>query len=257
MPAIKQDNMLFIFDVDGTLADTERHGHRVAFNQAFADAGLDWHWSESLYGKLLAISGGKERIRHYITHYLPESQHPSQGDQLIRQLHHAKSQYYRQLLENGKIPLRSGVKRLLEEAKVSGIRLAVATTSSLENTMALLNTYLQGDYYFEVIATGDMVENKKPYPDVYNYVLDKMKVTPEECLVFEDSQQGLSASMAVGLKTVITVNRYTLNQNFSNAILVIDQLGEPDQPFKVFHSKQVIQSSYFNVALAQGLLEVN
>ncbi|MFP4692290.1 MAG: HAD family hydrolase [Halothece sp.] len=246
--------MVFIFDVDGTLADTERNGHRVAFNQAFAEAGLDWYWSESLYGELLSISGGKERICHYITHYLPESQRPCNQEAFSQQLHRAKSQFYRQLLEQGKIPLRPGVKRLLEEAKAAGVRLAVATTSSLDNTMALLNTHLQGNDYFEVIAAGDIVANKKPSPEIYHYVLEQMNVYPQDCLVFEDSQAGLTASVAAGLKTVITVNSYTAHQDFSEAILVIDQLGEPSQPFTIYHQKFKIQQSYFDVNLGEYLI---
>lgn len=246
--------MVFIFDVDGTLADTERNGHRVAFNQAFAEAGLDWYWSESLYGELLSVSGGKERINHYMTHYLPESQFPSNRETFSQQLHRAKSQYYRQLLDQGNIPLRPGVKRLLEEAKAKGVRLAVATTSSLDNTMALLKTHLQADHYFEVIAAGDIVANKKPSPEIYHYVLEQMNVSPQDCLVFEDSQAGLTASAAAGLKTVITVNSYTAHQDFSEAILVIDQLGEPSQPFTIYDQKVEIQQSYFDVNLGQQLI---
>ena len=248
--------MIFIFDVDGTLADTERHGHRVAFNQAFAHAGLDWYWSESLYGELLGISGGKERIRHYIAHYLPEEQRPAKATALSQQLHHAKSAYYRQLLEQGEIPLRPGVKRLLAEAKAAGVRLALATTSSLENTRALLQTHLEDDQYFEVIATGDMVANKKPSPEVYHYVLEKMEATPKDCLVFEDSQQGLSASVTAGLKTVITVNGYTAHQDFSQGILVVDHFGEPNQPFTIYRQNVQIQAHYFDVALGQHLIRV-
>lgn len=246
--------MVLIFDVDGTLADTERHGHRVAFNQAFQEAGLDWYWSESLYGELLAISGGKERIQHYLTHYLPASQRPSNGKAFSQQLHRAKSQYYRQLLEQGKIPLRPGVKRLLEEAKATGVRLAVATTSSLDNTIALLKTHFQEEDYFEVIVAGDMVANKKPSPEIYHYVLEQMNVSAQDCLVFEDSQTGLTASAAAGLKTVITVNDYTAHQDFSEAILVIDQLGEPSQPFTIHHQKIKIQQSYFDVELGEHLI---
>ncbi len=246
--------MVFIFDVDGTLADTERNGHRVAFNQAFAEAGLDWDWSESLYGELLSISGGKERINHYITHYLPQSQRPSNQEAFSQQLHRAKSQYYRQLLDQGQIPLRSGVKRLLEEAKAAGVRLAVATTSSLDNTIALLKTHFKEDDYFEVIAAGDIVANKKPSPEIYHYVLEQMNVSAQDCLVFEDSQAGLTASVTAGLKTVITVNGYTAHQDFSEAILVIDQLGEPSQPFTIYHQKLTIQQSYFDVNLGQQLI---
>lgn len=246
----------FIFDVDGTLAETERDGHRVAFNRAFADAGLNWYWSESLYGELLAISGGKERIRHYITHYLSQETLPRHQTEFIQQLHQAKSDHYRQLLRDGSIPLRPGVKRLLKEARDAGIRLAVATTSSLENTTALLETHLTPKAYFELIAAGDVVANKKPAPDIYYYVLEKMQLPPETCLVFEDSQHGVTAATQAGLKTLVTLNHYTYHQNFSEAALVLNHLGEPNQPFTVYRNQTLISQTYFDVALGKKLIQV-
>jgi HAD superfamily hydrolase (TIGR01509 family) len=246
----------FIFDVDGTLAETERYGHRVAFNRAFAEAGLNWDWSESLYGELLAISGGKERIRYYITHYLGEDEFPHNIQEFAQQLHQSKSHHYRQLLQEGNIPLRPGVKRLLEEAHDQGIRLAVATTSSLENTIALLEYNLgRTKTYFEVIAAGDIVPNKKPAPDIYNYVLAEMELSSQDCLVFEDSQPGLSAATSAGLRTVITVNDYTAQQDFSDAILVLNHLGEPDYPFTIYSNPTACNATYFDVALGNNLLQ--
>ncbi len=247
--------MAFIFDVDGTLAETERYGHRVAFNRAFAEAGLNWYWSESLYGELLSISGGKERICHYITHYLPHSNLPDAGDEFVQELHTAKSHHYRQLLQEGKIPLRPGVKRVIAEAHQAGIKLAIATTSSLENTMALLETQLGSASYFRAIAAGDIVEQKKPAPDIYNYVLEQLNVRADDCLVFEDSQAGLAAATQANLKTVITVNDYTAHQNFSEAVLVLSHLGEPDQPFTVYRGSGLVNQTYFDVNLAHLLFK--
>ncbi|HEY9596855.1 MAG TPA: HAD family hydrolase, partial [Cyanophyceae cyanobacterium] len=122
-----------IFDVDGTLADTERDGHRIAFNRAFADAGLDWDWSVLLYGELLEIAGGKERIRFYLNHYRPDFQAPTALDGFIASLHQLKTKYYQQLVAEGSIPLRPGVKRLLKEAKEQGMQLVIATTAALPN----------------------------------------------------------------------------------------------------------------------------
>ncbi|MFB6275469.1 MAG: HAD family hydrolase [Halothece sp.] len=246
----------FIFDVDGTLAETERDGHRVAFNRAFAEAGLDWHWSESLYGELLAISGGKERIRHYMTYYLSDQALPENQTEFIQQLHQSKSHHYRQLLQQGNIPLRPGVKRLLDEARDHGIRLAVATTSSLENTIALLETRLNPHDYFELIAAGDVVANKKPAPDIYYYVLDQMQLPPETCLVFEDSQHGVTAATQAGLKTVVTFNNYTHHQDFSEATAVLNHLGEPNQPFTVYQDDRAFDHTYFDVALGKKLIQV-
>ena len=143
-----------IFDVDGTLADTERDGHRVAFNRAFADAGLDWEWSVELYGKLLAVTGGKERIRHYLDHFNTAFERPDGLDEFIAGLHAAKTEHYTRMLSEGLIPLRSGVKRLLQEARDAGMRLAIATTTTPANVSALLNYSLAPDAadWFEVIA---------------------------------------------------------------------------------------------------------
>ena len=243
-----------IFDVDGTLADTERDGHRVAFNRAFAEVGLDWDWSIDLYGKLLEVTGGKERILFYINTYQPPFNPPAELKPWIASLHAAKTRHYKQLLNEGIIPLRPGVKRLLEEARSAGMRLAIATTTTPENVTTLLETALAPDgcEWFEVIAAGDIVPHKKPAPDIYLYALEKLNLKPEQCLAFEDSQQGLKSSLAASLKTVITLNGYTRDHDFSNARLVVDQLGEADAPFKVL-SGSAGESRHFDLALAQTL----
>jgi HAD superfamily hydrolase (TIGR01509 family) len=291
MPELKA----LLFDVDGTLADTERDGHRLAFNRAFTDAGLDWDWTPELYGQLLAVTGGKERIRFYldkfntgfrrpagsarISHYLstaaadplavtgrapsgrldvvsatpaPSSgpRAPSQrrldalatngsensglGD-FIRGLHLAKTDHYTRMLAEGAIPLRSGVKRLIEEARAEGLRLAVATTTTPANVEALLVHALAPDAmsWFEVIAAGDVVPAKKPAPDIYTYAMNALDLGPESCIAFEDSHNGILASRGAGLKTIIAVNGYTRHDDFSGAAIVLDQWGEPDTPFTV------------------------
>lgn len=221
-----------IFDVDGTLADTERDGHRVAFNRAFAEAGLGWDWSESLYGELLAVTGGKERIRYYLERYRSDFPQPDNFDEFIDELHAIKIQYYQNLLEEGAIPLRPGVRRLLMEAREQGMRLAIATTSAFPNVLALLEKHLDPSW-FEVIGAGDIVPEKKPAPDIYHYVLDKMELKSKDCLVFEDSHHGFRAASVAGLKTIVTVNHYTHHQKFEGALLVLDSLGEPDDPCTV------------------------
>jgi HAD superfamily hydrolase (TIGR01509 family) len=218
-----------IFDVDGTLADTERDGHRVAFNQAFANAGLDWDWSIELYGKLLAVTGGKERMRFYLDTYRPDVK---MNDELIADLHKAKNQYYAQLLAGGGIPLRPGVKRLLEAARAANLRLAISTTTTPANVLALLTGDITPDW-FEVIAAGDIVPKKKPASDIYDYVLEQMNLPAANCLAFEDSENGLISAMDAGITTLVTINDYTQNHNFDQAKLVLSDLGEPNSPCQV------------------------
>jgi HAD superfamily hydrolase (TIGR01509 family) len=226
-----------LFDVDGTLADTERDGHRVAFNRAFADAGLDWHWDEELYGELLAVTGGKARMRRYVDTYLPEFVPPggsaSELDEYIAGLHRAKTRHYTRLVQEEGLPLRPGVRRLLEEARSGGLRLAIATTTTPANVSALLEKNLGSGDWFELIAAGDAVPNLKPAPDVYFYALARMGLSADRCLAVEDSENGLRAARGAGVATLVTVNAYTQSQDFSGALLVVDQLGEPDRPFRV------------------------
>lgn len=224
-----------IFDVDGTLADTERDGHRPAFNKAFEEFGLDWNWDVALYGELLAVTGGKERIKYYVESFLPAEKKPQDVEQLAASLHRIKTRHYTDLVGKGALPLRPGVKRLLEEARAAGLRLAVATTTNPENVTALLRYSLgEGtDSWFEVIAAGDIVPAKKPAPDIYQWALREMNLTPEQCVAFEDSRNGFLASTAAGIQTLVTINGYTAQDQFDGAIAVLSDLGEPDAPFTV------------------------
>ena len=221
-----------IFDVDGTLANTERDGHRVAFNLAFEEVGLDWHWSVEFYGKLLTVSGGKERIKYFLRQYLPQFEPSGDLTDFVAHLHQLKTQHYLKLLRRGAIELRPGAKRLIEEARKEGVALAIATTTSLPNVIALLEKYLDLDW-FEIIAAGDIVPAKKPAPDIYYYVAKRMKLPPHSFLVIEDSDNGLESAVAAKMKTIVTVNNYTLQQDFSKAALVVSDLGEPDRACKV------------------------
>lgn len=225
-----------LFDVDGTLAETERDAHRPAFNDAFAANGLDWHWSESVYGELLCVTGGKERMTYYLENYCPEQiASRNDWDSFIPHLHKAKTEFFKQRVAQGQTPLRPGVKRLLQEARTAGLRLTIATTTTPANVEALLEHSLEPGSldWFEVIGAGDMVAAKKPAPDIYLYVLDKLGLPAEACLAFEDSYNGLKAAQAAGLRAVVTPSVYTLEEDFSGAALIVDSFGEPNLPSKV------------------------
>src|SRR5687768_1843098 len=239
-----------LFDVDGTLADTERDGHRLAFNAAFEELGIEWNWGVALYGELLAITGGKERIRHYMENHTPAELGRSGLDGWIAGLHKVKTKHYVSLLESGGIPLRPGVARLIRNLRDRNIKIAIATTTTPENVTALLRSTLGEDSpgWFDVIGAGDIVPGKKPEPDIYHWVLDQLGLPAQQCIAIEDSENGLRASLAAGLETVITVSDYTRSQDFSGAALVLSDLGEPTQPFTVLEGG-VPQSGWVDLEL--------
>ncbi|HEY5763989.1 MAG TPA: HAD-IA family hydrolase [Rhodocyclaceae bacterium] len=225
-----------IFDVDGTLADTEPEGHRVAFNRAFEEFNLGWYWSVQDYGELLATTGGKERIRRFIDSGAPL---PALVDRIgldtaIARLHALKSEIYAAMVLAGRIPLRPGVLRLIRELRESGIRLAVATTTTPSSLASLIRANFGGDMtkLFDVIGAGDIVPHKKPAPDIYQWVLRRLELPPENCIAIEDSRPGLAAARGAGLKTVVTVSAYTAGDSFPDALAVVSDLGEPDRPLR-------------------------
>jgi beta-phosphoglucomutase-like phosphatase (HAD superfamily) len=217
-----------IFDVDGTLADTERDGHRVAFNAAFAEHGLDWHWDEALYGELLCVSGGVERIDHYAcAHRRWPVADPCQRERLLRTLHACKTRHYVAHVAGGGVALRPGVERLLRAARAEGLRLAIATTTTRDNVIALLHSTLGAgaETWFAAIGTAQEVARKKPDPAVYLWVLQRLGLGAAEAIAFEDSANGLRAARAAGLTCIVTPTAYTAGEDFAAATVVLRDLA--------------------------------
>ena len=216
-----------IFDVDGTLADTE-DAHRIAFNKSFAENDLPWNWDVALYDKLLKVTGGKERIKYYVDSFLPDFQKPADYDDFVKRLHVQKTAHYTAALRDGHIPLRPGIKQLIGDAHKAGLKLAISTTTSPENVAALLEIGLGRDWakHFAAIGCGDIVPNKKPAPDIYNWVLNELKLAAQDCIALEDSNNGLRSARAAGIKTYITTNPYTQRQDFADAAAVFDDLSD-------------------------------
>ncbi|MES2026661.1 MAG: HAD family hydrolase [Pseudomonadota bacterium] len=218
-----------IFDVDGTLADTET-AHRIAFNTTFHEVGLDWHWSESVYAGLLDVAGGKERLLHYWNMIDPEEAHGVMVAETIAAVHALKTRHYTALAAGGKLPLRPGVLRLIGEARAAGMPMAIATTTTPANVHALLRGPLGGDWrsLFVSVCDASTAINKKPAPDVYLAALAGLGVPPSACLAFEDSENGLRAARAAGIPTVVTPTAYTAGHRFDGALNVVSDLGDLD-----------------------------
>jgi HAD superfamily hydrolase (TIGR01509 family) len=218
-----------VFDVDGTLVDSERHGHRVAFNLAFEAFGLPYRWDEAQYGELLRITGGRNRLHAYLR---DQGMDDDERGELVPELHRRKTEILSALVEEGRIEVRPGVSRILKELAGAGCRLAVATTGSRGWVEGLLRQLLEG-VEFEAVVTGDEVENRKPDPEAFTEVLDRLGVTAADAVVVEDSAEGLDAAVAAGLACVVVVNGYTEDHDLDAAELVVDGFGEPDAPARV------------------------
>jgi HAD superfamily hydrolase (TIGR01509 family) len=220
-----------IFDLDGTLADTEET-HRQAFNAAFIEAGLWWDWSPPLYARLLAVSGGKERLRHYIGTLGVPAAERARLLNIVPALHETKTHIYTELLVRGQRPFRAGVLPLLRAARDAGLKLAIASTTTSVNVSALLRANLGAapDIGFDVLACGDQVAQKKPAPDIYRLALASLRLAADACVAFEDSSNGVRAAKAAGLATVVTPSRWTAEDDFAGADLVLPSLEGLDLP---------------------------
>jgi HAD superfamily hydrolase (TIGR01509 family) len=217
-----------IFDVDGTLADTERT-HLAAFNHAFAEEGLDWQWDEPLYTRLLEISGGKERILHYWNQTRGSLLDVSGGAvaEVVQRIHDVKTAAYESMVNSGAVQLRPGVLALMEDARRHGVQLAIATTTSPVNIAALMRCAVGADWRlnFSVIGDASTAPLKKPHPQVYLQMLEAMRLPGPACLAFEDSGNGLQAATRAGIRTVVTPTGFTGHHDFSGALRVLPDLA--------------------------------
>ena len=209
-----------LFDVDGTLAETEEV-HRAAFNEAFAESGIDWQWDQPLYHELLRVTGGKERIAHFVERSgLPQSAFPFER---IAALHQLKTKIYTRMVDDGEIALCPGIEALIKEARGSGLVLAITTTTSRVNVERLLCATLGAEslLWFAAYVTGERVRRKKPDPEVYQVALDELGLSPGACLALEDAPQGLAAARAAGIATVVLESAYSCGADFDGALEVI------------------------------------
>ena len=208
-----------IFDVDGTLAETEEV-HRAAFNRVFAEHGLDWNWNVDLYRELLKTTGGKERMRAYAKMVGAEL-----DDAQIQRMHLAKNAHYG-ALTRGRATLRPGVEDLIRRGHAAGLKLAICTTTSRANIEALIEATLgaEGFALFDTIVGAEDAPVKKPAPDAYLLALKRLGLPAADCLAFEDSANGLAAARAAGIATVVTPGIYTAHETFEGAAVVLPSL---------------------------------
>jgi HAD superfamily hydrolase (TIGR01509 family) len=217
-----------IFDQDGVIIDTERDGHRVAFNRTFKEFGYDFEWDVDYYHDLLQVAGGKERMKHHLhIKGFGKPVKPEEEDELIKSMHKRKTSIFVDMIESGELPLRPGVKRFMKEANQTGLVLGICTTSNERSAHAVAYKVLS-DIDFDFVLAGDVVKNKKPAPDIYNLALERTGLEPEECLVIEDSRNGVLAAKAAGMHVVVTTNHYTEKEDVSDGDIVVTSLGDPD-----------------------------
>jgi HAD superfamily hydrolase (TIGR01509 family) len=231
-----------IFDCDGVIADTERFGHLPAFNQTFKEFGLPVHWSEEDYGVKLKIGGGKERMASLLTdEFVREAHLPTDSEEqrnMLAAWHKRKTAIFKEIVNSGRLPGRPGIARIVDEAIANHWKFAVASTSAEESVRAILEHAVGQEHaaHFEVLA-GDIVPKKKPAPDIYLLTMERLQTRPEEAIVIEDSRNGLLAAIGAGLRCVVTLSSYTVDEDMQEAILVVSNLGDPGNPMNIIANR--------------------
>jgi HAD superfamily hydrolase (TIGR01509 family) len=217
-----------LWDVDGTLAETERDGHLKAFNQAFEALGLPWRWSERRYGELLAVAGGRERLLHDMRSQRPAPAHPQERQALAERIHHLKNELYARIVARGELPLREGVRDLLDDCESARMRLGIVTTTSRSNVEVLLKTHLGKDWEskFATVVCAQDAPKKKPHPQAYLIALDALKLRPHQAVALEDAPAGISAAQAAGVPVIVTRSRFFASAESDGALAAGPSLGQ-------------------------------
>jgi HAD superfamily hydrolase (TIGR01509 family) len=216
------------FDQDGVIIDTERDGHRVSFNETFKTFGYNFEWGVDEYHELLQIAGGKERMKHYMDEKgITAGMKPEEVDELIKKMHKFKTEKFIEMIESGRLPLRPGIRRFMQEANQAGLVIGVCTTSDVKAAQAIAYKML-ADVKLQFVLAGDMVTRKKPDPEIYNLALKNCALSPAECIVVEDSRNGLVAAKNAGMRVVVTTNPYTEQEDLHEADLILTSLGDVD-----------------------------
>lgn len=241
-----------IFDCDGVLADTERDGHLPAFNAMFEEVGLPFQWSVADYAELVRIGGGKERLASVLTPRI-FAEHLRKGEtkeEALARWHAVKSRHFQELVRQGHLPARPGIARLITEALEKGWRVAVASTSAEESVRAVLESAVGTEFAARVrIFAGDIVAAKKPAPDIYEKALEELGMTADNAVAVEDSGQGCAAAVAAGLPVIVTVSRFTREDDFGAAALVVSDLGDVGRPCEVLDDSRGVMAGKTLVTL--------
>jgi len=226
------------FDQDGVIIDTERDGHRVAFNRTFKAFGLELEWGPEYYHSLLQIGGGKERMRQDFSEKgILQDLSEEEFDAKIKELHKYKTNLLIEMIEKGQLPLRPGIKRIMEEINKEGLILGICTTSNEKAAEAVVKNMLS-EIDFRFILAGDCVSKKKPDPEIYEKAIENAGIKPSEGIVIEDSHIGTKAAKTAGLNVVATVNGYTKDEDMSNADIVLTSFGDENEKAELLSSKK-------------------
>src|SRR5258707_3715685 len=216
-----------LWDVDGTLAETERDGYLKAFNHACEALGLPWRWSEPRYGELLAVAGGRERLLHDMQSQRPAPTHPQERQALAERVHHLKNELYARIVAAGELPLREGVRELLDDCERARVRLGIVTTTSRSNVEVLLKTHLGKDWEstFDTVVCAQEAPEKKTHPQAYLLALDTLKLRPHEAVAMEDAQAGIAAAQAAGVPVIVTRSHFFASVQSEGVLAAGPSLG--------------------------------